>query len=547
MGFSAIPGGDPGSGDWYLWAAALLVACAAGTGFAVLRQWGGFVRAVVGVCAVFGIAVWCEAGDAPVLWTVLYALTAVALAASWRKAWFRYRLGRMTPGESEALAERLRADGILLPASLRPSPAAPARLPLRTAALLALAGLVAAGAGLAGLGLVPRAALEDGGTAEKAGDCGAALGHYRDAAAAVHALTLSSAPGDARAASFSCTQVLSAGEAAGAGRHHEAASAYGDAVLGFTARFWRDGGRNADAATASRLAVLRLAHADAMAAALSTTARYRTGQVAGYRALYETYDALVREHPGSAQAGQVPARLAALYATTVSADAARNPCPAVDKLNDLITLAREKAPGAEDPGASATKDLPAVRYRCAEQLYAKEDYQKARPLLEQVTGQDPKGPYAKKAADLLVRLEIADAEKGSAGALPPPGTTGTAPAGTTLVEISNDSSEYLEILYSGPETGTARLAACSSCVTRTLPSLGLTGGCSPQAPTTTLRLRPGTYDFVVRGASGSDVRPYTAKWALKPATAYGSCFYVSKGYGYGYGYGYGSGSGAGPG
>ncbi|MFJ5711635.1 hypothetical protein [Streptomyces sp. NPDC093105] len=196
---------------------------------------------------------------------------------------------------------------------------------------------------------------------------------------------------------------------------------------------------------------------------------------------------------------------------------------------ELVGLGDANEPGAKSVADKSRAALPGVRYACGTLQYDKEKYREARDTLKEVTT----GPYARKAADLLIAVDVADATKGSAGALPPPAAEGGAPAGTAELVVANDSTKALEVLYAGPENGTAEIKACLTCTTRrtlpTSPPGGLYDACSTAARSITIRLRPGTYDVVVRGAGSGTVRPYTGKWALKSGTSYASCFYVSSG------------------
>ncbi|MFI6642767.1 hypothetical protein [Streptomyces sp. NPDC050504] len=495
------------SGDrpWYQWVALVLVAMLLSSGFAYFRAWRRFTAATLGTALLFTVAVWFNAGTATTTWTVIYALWAALLL---------YFLIRQPHRRVLRDVEHPSLGRIQL---LVREPVGPA-LPVGRALVVGvLAAALTAGA-LAGLRTIPQGQLEDADAAQRSGDCASAVGTYATAGSDIHEFTLSPAPDRARAGGNGCAATLRAEQAAKRGDHETAAEAYWAATRVFERRIGR---------TAPRLAELRLAYGDEMAADLRDETNYAPSQVGNYSAIIDAYRSIVTDTPGSPQAELVPARIDALYANA-AADSATQPCAASSRISHLAQIEKEREPGAA-PSSKAGENLAMVQYRCGKKQFDDKDYQAARTTLEEVTEKGASGPYAKKAANLLIDVNVADAAQGSAGALPPPAAKGTAPAGTTELVITNDSTESLEVLYSGPERGSSSVGACTGCTTRSpdTPLGNLFTGCSPAAETATIRLKPGTYTVVVKGAGGSKVRPYSGKWALKSGTSYSSCFYVS--------------------
>ncbi|MFD4371052.1 hypothetical protein [Streptomyces sp. NPDC058486] len=490
-----------GPGSWYLWIAAPLIAAALCAGFGVLGRRKSFVKSVLGTLALFGLAVWLNAGTASTVWMVLYGLWAAALAGALIRALRRPPM-------------------VLLPFAAEMHTRARLAGERRRVLLAAGLGLVVAVGGIAGLRLAAGSTLEKADAAQLAGDCSTAMEHYTRVEGELNEFTLSPVPDSARTGRFACEQTLRAERAAERGDHETAEDAYWIAIADFEERF---------GTRAPRLAELRLARGDSMVALTRKEMRYGDPGVVSHAwtdaSIIRTYRSIVTDSPESPQAELVPARIDVLFADAVE-DSVRRPCPSLGRMVDLVRLGDADEPGAKPVADKARAALPKVRYACGKVQYDDGKYQEARTTLKEVT----RGPYAKKAADLLIAVDVADAVKGSAGALPPPATEGRAPAGTTELVITNDSTESLEVLYAGPENGTAGIAACATCVTRSLPTSSLGGlydTCSSSARKVTIRLAPGTYDIVVRGAGSSTVRPYTAKWALKSGTSYSSCFYVS--------------------
>lgn len=497
------------SGDrpWYQWVALLLLAALLSSGFAYFRAWRPFVAATVGTALLLTAAVWLNAGDWATTWTVIYVL------------WAAFLVFLLARRPNRLVARTVEHPTMGTVQVLMQAPPDPSARPLGRALVVGVLATVLAAAALFGLRTIPQGQLDDADAAQRSGDCASAAEKYATAASDVHEFTLSPAPDRARTGRFGCEATLKAEQAAKSGDHRTAMENYWYAVSVFEERV---------GSAEPRLAELRLAYGDAMAATLRGETTYTHTQVGNYQSIVDTYRSITTDTPQSPQAKLVPARIDALYANA-AADSASQPCAASDRINHLTRISEEGKPGAPAMGAKAHDSLAMVQYRCGKKQYDDKDYQAARTTLEQVTGKNASGPYAKKAADLLIDVNVADAAKGSAGALPPPAAKGTAPAGTTELVISNDSTQSLEVLYTGPEKGTSTVDSCASCTTRTpsTPMGNLFSGCSPAAETTVIKLKPGTYTVVVRGAGDSKVRPYSGKWALKSGTSYSSCFYIS--------------------
>ncbi|WP_129841972.1 hypothetical protein [Streptomyces sp. RFCAC02] len=191
-------------------------------------------------------------------------------------------------------------------------------------------------------------------------------------------------------------------------------------------------------------------------------------------------------------------------------------CAAIDVFDEV-------AGDYADRAADAKRD---ALYGCAEEAFDDADWERAREMAQQVA--DDGGSRADDAEDLLIAIEIAEIDAGgSAGTLPPPSEAGSAPGGTSQVQIINGSAEELEILYTGPETGRVTVDA------------GGGGGqfaCTyaDGLPSRTLSLPPGDYTVVARAVSDGSVTPYSGGWDLTSGTLYSDCYYIETSWGYGY-------------
>lgn len=96
--------------------------------------------------------------------------------------------------------------------------------------------------------------------------------------------------------------------------------------------------------------------------------------------------------------------------------------------------------------------------------------------------------------------------------------------------ISNDAPNAVEVLYTGPVTGTVKLRACGSCE-RYSASSGSARACKDGGrsyPKARLRLPAGTYHFLYKHGSGATaaVDSYTSGSKIQPGYTYTSCTYV---------------------
>ncbi|RBM04531.1 hypothetical protein [Streptomyces sp. PT12] len=514
-------------------AAALLNASGTGAGYLYLRLraracacWAGTALLILAANA------WNAAG-APLLWLPLYALWLAAQVAD------GYRRARHLPV---------------------PDPAAPTGRPwVPFAAGGALLVLVASG--LAWYRTLPAEALERAERAHAARECADALAHYARASASRYEFVLSPASADARTGRDACAVALDAEASAERGDYRGAVSGYESYLALY------DGAPPWPGAE-QRLGQVRLLAADALAEAAAGHAAEDLG--AAYGAAVAAYTAVRAQHPGTAEAARVPGRLDALYAAG-TADLAERPCETVADLRALEDLAAVESDEAERLASRARSDLPGAQFACGEARFAEgayceagdafeavlalaaatperlteaeesvgrslyecgvahydaERYGQARDALERLVDGYPDDGRASVAEDLLIAVEIREVNEGRTGELPEPTPVGTAPRGAVTVEVVNDSPEALEILWTGPETGTATLDACADCTTRgELDGVfGQACGTDAERPAKTLTLAPGAYELVIRTTTGAFLSPHSGAWHLSAGTAYEDCY-----------------------
>lgn len=472
--------------------AALLNASGLAAGYLYLGRWA---RAAVTV-AVTAVVVWFAAAHtaskSPTLW---FTIAALGVGAAMYDAW---RLAR--PPHAMATAD---------PVPRRPLAAALALL------LLIVAGFV-------GYQAAGRSALADARAAHSAGDCPTALDRYASIQAR-YELTLTSVTSTARADRRECHDLLRAEAALAAGN-------YGSAPTEFDTQLRRypDGLLIARARAGRAEAYLQRGRQS-----LARAAKKKDAELLSLlSSAVADYTLIVTDHAGTAQAAAVRTDLDRAYATALAGAGAR-PCVTIPVLTYLgsVSLA-----AARTGAARARAALPGALYGCGLAELGAGRYSSAiEHLTTFITGY-PRDSRVAKARQKRIAAEVAEVGSGATGDLAPLERTGSGPSGTATVEVVNDSPYPLEILYSGPVAEQLTIPACPTCTVRSsLPLLsryfgGPTCG-GDGVPSRTLRLRPGSYQVVVRTSAGGGPRPYSGSWKLAGGARYDNCYYASRAFG----------------
>ncbi|RSM57698.1 hypothetical protein DMB66_32170 [Actinoplanes sp. ATCC 53533] len=473
--------------------AALLNASGLAAGYLYLGRWA---RAAV-TLAVTVLVVWFAAAHtaskSPALWSTVIAL---GVAAAAYDAW---RLAR--PPHAMATAG---------PVPRRPLAAAVALL------LLIVAGFV-------GYQVAGRSALADAHAAHAAGDCPAALDRYASVQAR-YELTLTSVTATARVDRHECQDLLLA-ETALARRNYSSAPGTFDAQV----RRYPDGLLLARARTGRAEAYLQRGKQSLAQAAKETDG---AEIVDLQRRAVADYTVIVTDHPGTTQATAVPTDLDKTYATAL-AGAGTQPCTAIPVLTYLGSVSLEAAKAGV---ARARAALPSALYNCGLAELAATHYSSAIDHLTTFITDYPRDSRVAKARQKRIAAEVAKVGAGATGDLAPLERTGNGPSGTATVQVVNDSPYALEILYSGPVADQLTIPKCATCTVRSAPSLlnryfgGTTCG-GAGVPSRTLRLKPGSYQVVVRTPTSSGPRPYSGSWKLAGGSRYDNCYYASRAFG----------------
>lgn len=170
--------------------------------------------------------------------------------------------------------------------------------------------------------------------------------------------------------------------------------------------------------------------------------------------------------------------------------------------------------------------IPMLHYGCGQAYQAAGRHTDAVTLLQQFLSDYPGHEQTSAVEVALAAAMFDEARANNAGQLPSPGVSGRANAGSTQVEIRNDSPEPMRIIFSGAETRFEELPGCEDC---TVFRGNVPDACPEQGPVATYTLKPGDYQVLVRSIGDTSVTPFTGEWKLEDGYIYSNCFYVVEG------------------
>lgn len=235
-----------------------------------------------------------------------------------------------------------------------------------------------------------------------------------------------------------------------------------------------------------------------------------------YEGAIEKLATVLEAHPGTPTASEAEAALGELYEFAVQDAAEGEGCAAVTILDALI----EAGSALAGEGAAL---MPQARYRCGSARFAAGEYGAAIAQYEALLERYPDHPLANDARAALVDAQVTDIRQRGTGELPPPQERGTAPPGSAVVVISNDSPERLEVLLSGPGSQSLTIDPCPTCKTYSIVGPIF---CPEEGPRATITLLPGSYEVVVRAIDDPSIVPWSGEWALEDGREYFNCFYI---------------------
>ncbi|ARF75259.1 hypothetical protein B7C62_25675 [Kitasatospora albolonga] len=251
----------------------------------------------------------------------------------------------------------------------------------------------------------------------------------------------------------------------------------------------------------------------------------RIGQVGGGSS---EFGELLRTFPESAPARQVGPELGGRIDTQVAEVEDGDPCAATEVLRGLRSTVAD-LPAASVPalGAKADRGIRNGTYACGIDQFEEKKFGEARTTLTGFARSYKGDERAAQARKTAIAAEIAAARPAAGKRLPPSGS----PGGPRMeLVISNDAPNGVEVLYTGPVTGTVTLKPCADCK-RYSASAGPRLACRASGrsyPKARLQLPSGDYHFLYKHGTGASSRvdSYAAGSKVRPGYTYTSCTYV---------------------
>ncbi|NGO70250.1 hypothetical protein G5C65_18220 [Streptomyces sp. SB3404] len=243
---------------------------------------------------------------------------------------------------------------------------------------------------------------------------------------------------------------------------------------------------------------------------------------------------LMATFPESEYARKVEPELRSRIADGVKELDGDAPCTTATQLTRLRTTVR----GMPDETAGklrkdSDKAVEKGDYACGVDSFENKRFSTAKLKLSRFSTRYKDSSLAGRAEKIAIAAEIAQQRPAAGRKLP----RTKAPGGSRqTMKVSNGGPGSVEMLYTGPVTGSVKLGNCSECKTYPTRSAGRVSACkrsSVSYPSTTLRLPPGEYHFLykrTRTTTSSLVSPRknSDTKTIRAAHRYTSCLYVTK-------------------
>ncbi|MFI8252720.1 hypothetical protein [Streptomyces filamentosus] len=224
----------------------------------------------------------------------------------------------------------------------------------------------------------------------------------------------------------------------------------------------------------------------------------------------------------------VRARVGALTA------AGEDRCTATEELRTLRSTAGSVEPLEQELEPVRTEADQGVRkgvFACGTQQFGKKQFAKAAETMDAYAKDYPDDARTPYARSVSIAARVAEEEPEAGKRLPPEEAPGG--ARMTLV-ISNDAPSPVDVLYTGPLTGTFTLKACGGCrkyerVATLRPGFKACAGASSKYPKVTLDLPAGTYHMLQQrlGTSALSTDQKVIRTKIEPGYTYTTCLYTS--------------------
>ncbi|MFK0130260.1 hypothetical protein ACIQRZ_07870 [Streptomyces rubiginosohelvolus] len=237
---------------------------------------------------------------------------------------------------------------------------------------------------------------------------------------------------------------------------------------------------------------------------------------------------LLRTFPESASARRVAPAIDERIKDQVTALKGAEPCTATEVLRGLgATASRLPDDSVKKLSADADEGVVDGVYACGVDQFKDGKFGAARTTLTDFARTYKSDGRVRQARNIATAAEIADDRPAAGKRLPP----SKRPGGARMeLVVSNDAPNTVEVLYTGPVTGTVTLRACAGCE-RYSASEGPRRACKAGGrnyPKARLQLPAGEYHFLYKHGTGATARvdSYSSGTRVQPGYTYTSCTYV---------------------
>ncbi|MFE9848135.1 hypothetical protein ACFYPN_04855 [Streptomyces sp. NPDC005576] len=261
------------------------------------------------------------------------------------------------------------------------------------------------------------------------------------------------------------------------------------------------------------------------ACGISELGTYRADLASGGAELGE----LQRTFPDSAAARKMAPAVDARIAEETGKLAGEEPCTVTETLRNMSgTVGALTGDDIEAAAARADRGVQDGVYACGVDQFREKKFSEARSTLTGFADTYKNDKRRGQARNISIASEIAEDRPAAGDHLPP----AKRPGGATMeLVISNDAPNGVEVLYTGPVTGTVTLKACGNCERYSSATAGSRQACKASGksyPKARLRLPAGNYHFLYKHGTGasSTVDSYSDGSKIEPGYTYTSCTYV---------------------
>jgi hypothetical protein len=237
---------------------------------------------------------------------------------------------------------------------------------------------------------------------------------------------------------------------------------------------------------------------------------------------------LLSTFPKSAQAAKVEPAVRSSIGKAARGLTGNDPCAATDRLRTLGVRATDL--GGKGAGDSLAADARQAHgyvrsgtYSCGLHQYRGGDFGNALTTMNGFVKDYPHDGNSALAGKIAIAAEVAQHVPAAGRQLPTLASGG----GITLT-VSNDSPHDVEVLYTGPVTGSFTLKGCGACSTYSSQAQASASACKAgkSYPNRTLSLPPGTTYFLHKSTGSSNDSPGQDTAKLRYGYIYTECAYT---------------------